>query len=255
MRNIYLIKAAMGIIFLLGCFGCSALMDCDSLLIAGPQNINISEFQQIVIDIKVPSIADHFKTYTPHVINGVRVPKEYFYTTIDSDGSYIDKGPTVADVINLTVDSNGFYNTSGPPSRDLTNLPSHVKGRDGIIEWITDGVTYDLNRVDIHLFDSTASAGRYYELMCAHGFYRSDMDQFQLEGTSTNRYCMSYVEEHRRTSVASCGPSGDYNSFVLLQKSNIVIRVHQYSTNKSRRWTERQINKLTPIFLQIAKEQ
>jgi hypothetical protein len=87
-------------------------------------------------------------------------------------------------------------------------------------------------KVDLELLSDIQSANDIFIGECEHPSF-NDQSRFTYEGNDENQYCVSYVQEYRYSIDAFCEPTGEYVSFVVFQKGNLVIRVWEDTRDKN----------------------
>ena len=83
-------------------------------------------------------------------------------------------------------------------------------------------------------YNSRDEANDWFEMMCEQNtLYEPDLSAFTYGDEGDDRYCASYVEE-RLSSVEEgfCRPLGEYQSYVIIQKNDIVIEVYEDSAKE-----------------------
>jgi hypothetical protein len=103
----------------------------------------------------------------------------------------------------------------------------------GIGEWTGTGKNPDLAGIDVYFrFESEIQAARDAFLWECESWW-STTDDFVFGGVEDNRYCISYVNELRDPPDAFCRPTGHYQSFVVFQKGNLLIRILENSRSEN----------------------
>lgn len=85
-------------------------------------------------------------------------------------------------------------------------------------------------QVDVELNDNAGQAEIGLQKRCH--WHAPDSEP---QGNDKGRYCASYVVEEMADPEGLCLPSGLYNSYVVLQKDNLVITVHEWTRDKNSR--------------------
>ena len=100
-------------------------------------------------------------------------------------------------------------------------------------EWGDEGKHPEFYAVQVYLdvYSDIQSANNAFTGEC-EGWSFNDPSQFDYGGEEGNRYCISYVKEYRYSIDAFCRPTGEYVSFVVFQKGNLVIRIWEDTRDK-----------------------
>jgi hypothetical protein len=105
--------------------------------------------------------------------------------------------------------------------------PNAEKNGQGVIDWRWwGGQEYDFLgvRIDVMLFDSTASAALLFDADT------KEMSQpITLGGNLDNRFVIGPIKQYRSACVFGNPPSGSFYSDVFIQKRNLLIRIHERS--------------------------
>ena len=96
-------------------------------------------------------------------------------------------------------------------------------------EWV-GGDFYGV-RVDMELLADSQAANDLFTDECDNGFV-SKSSLFEYGGEEGNQYCISHIHEYRASTDSFCRPLGEYISFVVFQKGNMVIRIWEETKDK-----------------------
>jgi hypothetical protein len=102
----------------------------------------------------------------------------------------------------------------------------------GMGKWTGTGKNPDLDGIDVYFrFESEIQTARDAFLWECDSWW-STTDDFVFGGVEDNQYCISYVNELRDPPDAFCQPTGHYQSFVVFQKGNLLIRILEDSISE-----------------------
>lgn len=87
-------------------------------------------------------------------------------------------------------------------------------------------------KVDLELLSDIQSANDIFIGECEHPSF-NDRSRIKYEGIDGNQYCVSYVQEYRYSIEEFCMPTGEYVSFVVFQKGNLIIRIWEDTRDKN----------------------
>jgi hypothetical protein len=87
---------------------------------------------------------------------------------------------------------------------------------------------------NVERFPSVAEAYEEFHIECEHAHYKP---RVTYGGQGDNQYCVSPVDTGRSDPEGFCLPSGDYRSYVIIQKDDVVIEIYEESIvrNSSRK--------------------
>jgi hypothetical protein len=108
---------------------------------------------------------------------------------------------------------------------------------DGLIEkgeWMGLGENADLGGIVVYFrfVNALNSSANNFIWECEHAWGWGTTDDFIFGGSTDNQFCASYVNETRSTPDAFCMPTGEYESFVVLQKGKLIITIRERSLDK-----------------------
>lgn len=115
-----------------------------------------------------------------------------------------------------------LMNLEIPPDMDLTNWTNSHAAEDSIGRI---GVFTNVER-----FPTIEAASSQFYIECERRPYRPDN---VYGGQDDNRYCISYVETVRADPEGLCQPLGQYASYVIIQKGNVIIALYELSDQRT----------------------
>lgn len=101
-------------------------------------------------------------------------------------------------------------------------------------EWTGSGENTDLSEIAVYFRFVNASDSPADEFLweCEHAWGWGTTDDFIFGGGTNNQFCVSYVNETRSTPDAFCVPTGEYESFVVFRKGELIITIRERSLDK-----------------------
>lgn len=86
--------------------------------------------------------------------------------------------------------------------------------------------------VFIRRLDSVGEAGKVFESTCERGWEDKEWNKYNKNrlvygGDQGNRYCVSPAIEWRYDSSSLCAPAGQYLSYAIFQKDDVVIAIYE----------------------------
>jgi len=86
-------------------------------------------------------------------------------------------------------------------------------------------------QVYFEIFEDIYTAYDDFNWECEDWLFNAQ-SRFEYGGEEGNRYCISYVQQYRASPDSFCRPLGEYISFVVFQKGNMVIRIWEETKDK-----------------------
>lgn len=90
--------------------------------------------------------------------------------------------------------------------------------------------------VFIKRFDSLEQARGTFERSCRYGWRHEDWNSYNQDrlisgGELDSQYCVSPAIEWRYDTSSLCAPSGEYSSYMIFQKKDVLIAIYEYETS------------------------
>jgi hypothetical protein len=119
-------------------------------------------------------------------------------------------------------------------------------------EWTGLGENTNLSGIVVYFWfvNASDSPADKFTWECEHAWGWSTTDDFVFGGSTDNQFCVSYVNETRSTPDAFCMPTGEYESFVVFQKGELIITIRERSLDKH----SQAKNKAISLLAQSIKE-
>jgi hypothetical protein len=138
--------------------------------------------------------------------------------------------PTLLSILNNCEDLN-------PYRRDVKVAPLmnlDIPEDFDLSQWTNkeiDFQSYESRNVptNVKRFSSIASASDVFHYECEEVHSNPHVI---YGGQGDNKYCISAVETERADLEGLCAPNGTYNSYVIIQKGNVVIKIYDRSDDK-----------------------